>query len=171
MTKNNLTVILMNMQESSIKNYTLGRRNPVIKKHIQILNYCHKKNIPICEIEKNNRSETVFELQEILQKILRYEKAYQSPYGRINKKEFYTLGKFLYENETKEVYFMGGEASNDLKNFAKKLKAKFKISTSGDVILDNKFTNKIFLNRTKKWFSKNGLYSENFRELPYFKEC
>lgn len=128
----NTAVLLIDMQETFVKNMRIGRAPLIIERQIQILRHCAQVDIPVAVLEFSLKGRTISVLRKTLHTVPRvrvFKKRTDSGFENKN------LKKQLEDWQVQNLILMGINAQFCVKATAQDaLKNGFAISTSPDLI-------------------------------------
>lgn len=155
-TKENLAVLLIDMQTDFIRDFELKERERIVKNQLEVIKLCKQKRIPLVVIEYNGYGEVIKDLERELSGELIYH---------INKDQndaFYNprLNKLLSGMEIKTVFLMGINAGACVLDTAEgALENGYQVVTSFSVLSD---IDDDYLFSSLFWFEENARLVESF---------
>ena len=148
--KDELVVILIDMQHLFIKNLKRKNRKRIIANQIFVIRWCVQENIPIVVLEYRGWGETINVLTKELEKV-RNMIIITKPYD--NGFSYTDLKCILNKRNAKNLFLMGINASACVKRTARgAVEEGFSIITSDDVI-DGKHND----DNSIPWYRENGI--------------
>ncbi len=155
MKKENLAVLLIDMQKKFVRNLREKEAERIIPNQIHIIQLCKKENIPffVLELDKDDYGETISELKE---EISQLEQGMVTFIQKTSNSGFKNtdLEILLKNREIKKIFFMGINADYCVHATASDaLKKGFEIVTSNDVISGQDHHSR---NNSIDWYKNNG---------------
>jgi nicotinamidase-related amidase len=130
-----LAVLLIDMQQSFIKDVSVPERKKLIKTHIDIIRYCNEQNIPLIHVEYAGQGKTVPQIRKVLNETNTIYISKSAPdvfsengLGDIIRKELNRNTLFLMGLYASECVYSSGWGAKEL---------GFEVITSNDVIADH----------------------------------
>ncbi len=161
--KNNVAVLLIDMQEFFLKRLTTSNRDRIIFNQSKVLDFCLKKHIPVFVLNYKGRGELIKTLREKLgSRCIEIAKEFNSGFRKTN------LEVLLQNIKVKELLLMGINASACVQdNAISALNRGYKIITSGAVIASSSKRDECLVT-SRKWYPRKGLYFTDVTTLKAY---
>ena len=159
------TVLLIDMQESFLKNINPQERGVIIAAQMNVLGHCASHDIPLIALEYRLNGSTILTLKQQIRRIPRHKYIIKNDDDGFYGSSCEELLKTLEEYQSNTLYLMGINASVCVKETGiGAVRNGFKIVTSNDVIADKETWGRI----DPGWFKRNGVYVRDYNELTAF---
>lgn len=158
-----LAVLVIDMQDSFLKDVNKKELETELPYQAEVLNYCKDNNIPVFVIEYEHCGPTTAYLSNKLKDMPKKEyvtKTSRSAFERTN------LEEKLKASGVDTLILMGVYASHCVKGTAESaLGAGFDIVTSKDLIADKKNSDNHKPEENVEWYKKHGAYFDSYKKL------
>jgi nicotinamidase-related amidase len=156
--KDNLAVIIIDMQDFFLEKFTNEKRKVLIENQSRVIAFCMTRKIPIIFVEYQGRGTTTAILQQAVKDVSDTEIVIKDSNGGFTNTN---LDEILHNKNVKNIVLMGINASGCVQDTAiGALHRGYQVITSRGVVASSTKRDSD-LNTSKKWYSENGLFFED----------